>query len=109
MDQPPQLPQEQPSPWPALAFAFAGGGLALAGVSIQRPAVEFLACGCLLVSWYLARLTTGDQQATEPGEEVAAPPAPADHPMARRSTQLLLLVLALIVGGVGALRVVRGG
>lgn len=115
MDEEQEPQAEQSSPWPALTFAFLGAGLAVAGMSVEGPTVEFLACGCLLFSWYLAR-TSGDDAA---GDEAAddetlivetAPKKPApNHPMANRSTQLLLLLFALLTGVIGALRVMRGG
>ena len=102
---------EPSSPWPAVTFAFLGGGLAVVGVSVQRPTVEFLACGALLVAWYLARTSGGAAAGDQANDDQAASaedrPA-VDHPMAKRSTQLLLLLFAVIVGAVGALRIMRG-
>ena len=111
-----QKPQaEQSSPWPALTFAFLGAGLAVVGMSVEGPTVEFLACGCLLFSWYLARTSGDDAARDEAGDDETpiaetAPKRPVpDHPMAKRSTQLLLLLFALLTGAIGALRVMGGG
>ena len=84
-----------PRTWPAVLFAFLGGGLAMAAIGIEHWAAEFGACGCLVVAWYLSRPL---------GEAESNP-----HPMGRRSTQLLLMAFAAITGVAGALRLIRGG
>jgi hypothetical protein len=112
--QEPQAEQHS-SPWPAVVFAFLGGGLAVAGMWIRQPTIEFLACGSLLFAWYLAR-TSGDDAVTDEAaagqpvvDESANGKATGENPMAKRSTQLLLLLFALVTGAVGSLRIMRGG
>ncbi len=95
-----------------MALAFVGGGLALADVSIQHWPLAFGACGGLLASWYLARFSgasPGEEQGT--GDECRSDeaPEPIGHPLAKRSTQTLLLALALIAGAVGVYRVMHLG
>ena len=100
------------SPYPAVALAFVGGGLALADVSIQHWPLAFGACGCLLVSWYLARFSgqsPGEEQGTGDECRSGEAPEPVEHPLAKRSTQTLLLALALIAGAVGVYRVMHLG
>jgi hypothetical protein len=91
-DQPPDAP---PTAWPAVFFAFAGGGLAMAAIGLEHWAAEFAACGCLALAWYLSR------QLGEAENNV--------HPLGRRSTQLLLMAFAAITGVAGVLRLIRGG
>jgi hypothetical protein len=81
--------------WPAVFFAFLGGGLAMAAIGLEHWAVEFAACGCLVVAWYLSRPL---------GEAETNP-----HPLGRRSTQLLLMAFAAVTGVAGVLRLIRGG
>lgn len=96
MDQEPHQASEEPSSSvPAVVFAFAGAGLALAGMRLQHWAADMGACVCLLMAWYLTGSLAGS--------------GPADHPMGKRSTRLLLVAFAVLTGGAGLWRLVRGG
>ncbi|MCP4246595.1 MAG: hypothetical protein GY778_06065 [bacterium] len=111
-ESPPDEAASTYSPYPAVALAFVGGGLALADVSIQHWPLAFGACGCLLASWYLARFagpSPGEDEAADENALSGEAPEPIVHPLAKRSTQTLLLALALITGAVGIYRVMHLG
>ena len=82
--------RESPSPWPATLLVFVGGALAVASIRLENYAVDFGACACLVIAW---RLSDALDAKEWPG-----------HPLARKSTRMLLVAFATIAGLVGALR-----
>ncbi len=86
--------ERQPSPWPATFLAIAGGFLAVASIRLQHYAADFGASACLLASWWLTRSPVERSQ--------------PNHPLAKPTTQKLLLAFAILTALIGGLRLVRG-